>query len=208
MRAEPRRVDARRNRETILRAADEAFTENTGTVALEDIARRAGLGRATVYRHFPDRRALALAVAAEHLAALKLVARQRPPFRELLHAVLAMQVERRSLVRVFRELPERSQRQFTHALIAVLRPAFDEAQRDGTLRRDLQPADLALLFEMLEAALSGGPAPADRAEAVRRLVEVLLDGLFRCGANGGHRGAADRVSVTASAEAPKEKSPP
>ncbi|MGC7101713.1 TetR/AcrR family transcriptional regulator [Amycolatopsis lurida] len=181
--AVPRRVDARRNRETILRAADQAFSEPGETVALEEIARRTGLGRATVYRHFPDRKALALAVAAEHLTALKQVVRQRRSFRELLHTVLSMQAERRALVRLFRELPERGQRQITHALIAVLRPAFDQAQRDGTLRRDIQPADLALLFEMLEAALSGGPAPMDRAEAVRRLVQVLLDGMFTCGAN-------------------------
>ncbi|UJW29573.1 TetR/AcrR family transcriptional regulator [Saccharothrix sp. AJ9571] len=177
--AAPRRVDARRNRETILRAADQAFTENAEVVALDEIARRAGLGRATVYRHFPDRKALGLAVAAEHLAALKKVVRQRRSFRELLQTVLSMQAERRPLVRLFRELPERSQRQFTHALIAVLRPAFDEAQRQGTLRRDIQPADLALLFEMLEAALTSGPAPMDRAEPARRLVEVLLDGLFQ-----------------------------
>ena len=174
--AVPRRVDARRNREAILRAADEAFSEATGVVPLDEIARRAGLGRATVYRHFPDRTALALAVAAHHLTALKRL-RDKGSFRELLQTVLSMQARRRPLVRLFRELPERSQRQYTQALITVLRPAFEEAQRDGSIRGDLEPADLALLFEMLEAALAAGPAPQERTEPAERLVRVFLDGL-------------------------------
>ncbi|MEV4145613.1 helix-turn-helix domain-containing protein [Amycolatopsis sp. NPDC049691] len=167
--AVPRRVDARRNREAILRAADEAFSEEADVV-LDEVARRAGLGRATVYRHFPDRTALALAVAARHLAALKNRARGPEPFRELLRTVLAMQARRRPLVRLFRELPERSRRQYTQALVSLLRPAFEEAQRDGSVRADLEPADLALLFEMHEAALVA-------AEPAERLVRVFLDGL-------------------------------
>jgi hypothetical protein len=88
-----------------------------------------------------------------------------------------MQARRRPLVRLFRELPERAQRQYTHALITVLRPAFEEAQRSGSVRGDLEPADLALLFEMLEAALAAGPAPQERTEPAERLVRVFLDGL-------------------------------
>jgi AcrR family transcriptional regulator len=172
----PRRVDARRNREAILRAADEAFSEDADVV-LDEVARRAGLGRATVYRHFPDRTALALAVAAHHLATLKSQLRGQESFRELLRKILAMQARRRPLVRLFRELPERSQRQYTQALIALLRPAFEEAQRAGSVRRDLEPADLALLFEMHEAALVAGPAPQARTEPAERLVRVFLDGL-------------------------------
>lgn len=171
--AVPRRVDARRNREAILRAADEAFSEDAD-VALDEVARRAGLGRATVYRHFPDRTALALAVAAHHLAAFKLRVRGRESFRDLLRAVLAMQARRRPLVRLFRELPERSQRQYSQALVSLLRPAFEQAQREGSVRADLEPADLALLFEMHEAALLSGLAPREPAE---RMVRVFLDGL-------------------------------
>lgn len=174
--AVPRRVDARRNREAILRAADEAFSEDAD-VALDEVARRAGLGRATVYRHFPDRTALAFAVAAHHLAALKHQVRGQEPFHELLRTVLAMQARRRPLVRLFRELPERSQRRYTQTLIALLRPAFERAQREGSVRTDLEPADLALLFEMHEAALVAGPAPRERSEPAKRLVRVFLDGL-------------------------------
>ena len=177
-----RRADARRNRETILRAADEAFTEDVDEISLHEIAKRAGLARATVYRHFPDRTALGIAVATQHLDWFKYVVaeqlRQHHPFRELLQTVLSMQAERRPLVRLFRELPARHQRQYTAALIAVLRPAFDEAQRDGSLRRDVKPTDLPLMFEMLEAALRSGPSTMDRTESAERLVQVMLDGLF------------------------------
>ncbi|HEY3477356.1 MAG TPA: helix-turn-helix domain-containing protein [Streptomyces sp.] len=174
--AVPRRVDARRNREAILRAADEAFSGDADVV-LDEVARRAGLGRATVYRHFPDRTALALAVAAHHLAAFKNLVRDKESFRELLRAVLAMQAGRRPLVRLFRELPERSQRQYTQTLVSLLRPAFERAQQDGSVRADLEPADLALLFEMHEAALVSGLAPSEPAEPAERLVRVFLDGL-------------------------------
>jgi AcrR family transcriptional regulator len=174
--AVPRRVDARRNREAILRAADEAFSEDAD-VALDEVARRAGLGRATVYRHFPDRTALALAVAAHHLAAFKIQVRGQESFRELLRAVLTMQARRRPLVRLFRELPERSQRQYTQALVSLLRPAFEAAQREGSVRADLEAADLALLFEMHEAALVSGLTPREPGEPAQRLVRVFLDGL-------------------------------
>ncbi|WP_329046172.1 hypothetical protein OG738_30920 [Amycolatopsis sp. NBC_01488] len=103
------------------------------------VPRRAGLGRATICRHFPDRTALALAVAAHRLAAFKNRVRGNESFRELLRAVPAMQARRRPLVRLCRELPERSRRQCTHALVSLLRPAFEEAQRDGSVRADLEP---------------------------------------------------------------------
>ncbi|MEV6823689.1 helix-turn-helix domain-containing protein [Amycolatopsis sp. NPDC051102] len=174
--AVPRRVDARRNREAILRAADEAFSEHAD-VALDEVARRTGLGRATVYRHFPDRTALALAVAAHHLAALKHQVRGQEPFRELLRSVLAMQARRRPLVRLFRELPERSRRQHADALVSLLRPALEEAQRRGTVRSDIEPADLTLLFEMHEAALVSELAAREPTEPAERLMRVFLDGL-------------------------------
>jgi AcrR family transcriptional regulator len=173
----PRRLDARRNREMILRVAGEAFARSGDLVSLDDIARRAGLGRATVYRHFPDRNALGFAVASERLAS---VARrfEGSSFRDLLHAVLRMQVEHRSLVQLFRELPERAQWRYTDALLTVLRPAFRRAQEEGSLRRDFQLTDLPLVFEMVEGALAGGPSAVDRSASTERLVRALLDGLF------------------------------
>src|SRR6058998_1221337 len=56
--ARPKRADARRNYEKILAAAREAFAEGGESTALEEIARRAGVGIGTLYRHFPTRQAL------------------------------------------------------------------------------------------------------------------------------------------------------
>src|SRR5437588_6675915 len=56
--ARPKRADARRNYEKVLSAAREAFAEGGESTALEEIARRAGVGIGTLYRHFPNRQAL------------------------------------------------------------------------------------------------------------------------------------------------------
>jgi AcrR family transcriptional regulator len=67
----PMRADARRNRELLMAAALEAFTERgTDDTSLEEIARRAGVGIGTLYRHFPGRTALLEAVYTDQVAAL------------------------------------------------------------------------------------------------------------------------------------------
>lgn len=66
----PLRADARRNREKILTAAIAAFTESGLETQVEDIARRAGVGVGTVYRHFPTKDALITALAEAHFARL------------------------------------------------------------------------------------------------------------------------------------------
>lgn len=66
--ARPLRADARRNRERIVAAAAEAFAESGLDAQIEDIARRAGVGVGTVYRHFPTKDALVAALAEQHFA--------------------------------------------------------------------------------------------------------------------------------------------
>lgn len=68
--APPMRADARRNYDALLVAADELFTTSGPDVALDEIARRAGVGNATLYRHFPDRRDLLVAVCVSEVKAL------------------------------------------------------------------------------------------------------------------------------------------
>ncbi|OLR92785.1 TetR/AcrR family transcriptional regulator [Actinokineospora bangkokensis] len=174
----PRRVDARRNREAILRAADEAYRTPGVEVTLEEVARRAGLGRATVYRHFADRRTLAYAVAHFHLCALDELARSEITFRELLAAILTEQVARRSLVTVFRDLPTGEQHRLVRALMDVLGPAFRRAQAAGEVRADVEPGDLELVFEMVEGAMETGPRETRRDHPTQRLIKVIVDGLF------------------------------
>src|SRR4051794_24263243 len=66
----PKRADARRNYDQLIAAAREAFTERDQSASLEDIARRAGVGIGTLYRHFPTRAALIEAVYVEEVEAL------------------------------------------------------------------------------------------------------------------------------------------
>src|SRR3954471_15202336 len=66
----PKRADARRNYDKLVAAATEAFTEHGTDASLEDIARRAGVGIGTLYRHFPNRTALMGAVFQGEMNAL------------------------------------------------------------------------------------------------------------------------------------------
>ena len=161
--------------------ADAAFTAGSDVVPLHEIARRAGLGRATVYRHFPNRHELAIAVAAQNIGELRRAVSaaeaERRSFRDLLHHVLSAQAAMRPLAAVIRELPDRDQRQHVDTLIRVLTPPFRRAQVEGRLRHDAEPADLALLMAMLDAGLEAIPVGGDRDAVVRRLITVLLDGL-------------------------------
>src|SRR4029079_17348925 len=66
----PKRADARRNYDKVLAAAREAFAEGGESTALEEIARRAGVGIGTLYRHFPNRQALLEALYVEEVQAV------------------------------------------------------------------------------------------------------------------------------------------
>jgi AcrR family transcriptional regulator len=173
------RNDAMRNRRAILRVAEEAFAQDE-LVPLHEIARRAGLGRATVYRHFPDRQALGVAVAARNLAALRRVVAQPADysFRDLLHMVLTAQTAMRPLVTLFEQLPARDRQRHLQALIGVLTPPFLRAQAEGQLRPGVTPQDLGLVLQMLDAGVKAEAAGAQRHLTAQRLIAVLLDGLF------------------------------
>lgn len=180
----PRRHDARRNREALLQAAEEALSDSSGTVpSFEDIARRAGLGRSTLYRNFADRHELAAAVITEKIQELKdsitAVLDGRRTFRDLLTWVLEVQLEMRPLTALIRQLPEYDQQAVTDRLIRILAVPFHHAQATGELRPDLQPADLFLIFSMLDAAAARGQLSGpDVDPQVTRMVSVLLDGMF------------------------------
>src|SRR5262245_1624337 len=90
------RADARRNRERLITAAREAFTEHGVEASLDDSARRTGVGPGTLYRHFPTREALLAAVYRDDVEALaaraEQMARQYPPV-EALTAWLHLQLD-------------------------------------------------------------------------------------------------------------------
>jgi AcrR family transcriptional regulator len=179
----PQRSDARRNRTAILRAADEALTRGDSPPPLPEIARLAGVGQATVYRHFSDRRTLAVAVMRQQLANLAClvehVGDDPAAFRELLRVVLTSQAEMRPLVAILTELPPDEQRRYADRMLAALLPAFRRGQAAGVVRPDLEPGDLATLLAMVEAAVAEVEHrdAAGRPAALARVVATLVDGV-------------------------------
>ncbi|NUT48643.1 MAG: TetR/AcrR family transcriptional regulator [Saccharothrix sp.] len=171
----PRRSDALRNRAAIIRAAEQLVVRGV-TPSSARVARLTGLGQATVYRHFPDRRALLLTVARKHLGLLTEAAERNADdpaaFRALLGAVMAYQVSMRPLVDELRRFPEPDQRGHARRLLDALRGPFDRSRAAGHLRHDVELDDVLVVLAMLQAAVDRAPDP-------RRVIPVLLDGLFR-----------------------------
>jgi AcrR family transcriptional regulator len=192
------RADARRNRERLLAAARDLFVEQGADVPLEEVARRAGVGIATLYRRFPDRAALTRAVALDVLArvtreARAALAEEPDAFRALrryLHRALDLRIaavmpllEDRLAIEEDAEL--RGARDELGGLYGHM---VGEAQRRGLLRADVGLGDIGLLVIRLARPLPGLlPRSMDDTLAHRHL-DLLLDGL--------------RASSRAGAEAP------
>ncbi|WP_329140381.1 TetR/AcrR family transcriptional regulator [Streptomyces sp. NBC_01476] len=185
------RVDAERNRERLLRAAQCVFAERGLSVPLDDIAARAGVGIATLYRRFPTReelvgaafeaKLLAYAVAAEEALA---VPDPWASFAGFVERICAMQAGDRGftdLVTMSLSSPDRTAELRERAYRAVAR-IIGRAQQAGVLRDDVVVEDLPL---MLLANAGVVHATRDAApHAWRRLLAFLLDG-FRPAASQG-----------------------
>ena len=172
----PRRRDAQRNRSAIVAAATELMLGRHTTVLMPEIARRAGVGQATVYRHFPDRQALTAAVVAHELARLEafVAARADRPaaFRDVLAELLRTQIAMRPLVLHVRRLDRQTRDRYQQRMITTLTAPLRSAQQAGFVRPDLTPADLALLCTMAEGVVeTAGP------DAATRSIDLVLDGV-------------------------------
>lgn len=189
MSADHIRADARRNRERILLAAREVFAEKGADAPLEEIAARAGVGIATLYRRFPERASLVRAVALDlwmRSAAAAERARSEEPdaFRALaryLHRALDLRVAA-VMPAVVPALAEQLapdvelQRANDHSA-AALQALIDAARAEGTLRPDAAFGDVGLLLGRLSRPLpSPLPRPLDDALAHRHL-QLAIDGL-------------------------------
>ena len=178
----PRRRDAQRNRSAILDAACEVMTSQRPVVGMPEIARRAGVGVATLYRHFPDRYALAVAVVTDQIVRLEsFVAANadRPAaFRRILGEILRTQTRMRPLALLARGLDAPARGRLERRILAVLAEPLRRAQEHGYVRRDLVPGDLVLLFTIVEGV-------ADAHAAVDRTIELVLDGICLADRGGG-----------------------
>jgi AcrR family transcriptional regulator len=179
----PRRRDAQRNRSAIIQAASEAMTTQRPAVGMSEIARRAGVGQATLYRHFPDREALTAAVIGYQIQRLETLVAAGPghpaTFRRVLDEMLRTQITMRPLVFLVRRMDVRARRRFESRVIAVLAEPLRRAQEGGHVRVDLVPSDLALLFSMVEGVVEGADGVAAAQAAAGRSIDLALDGVFR-----------------------------
>ena len=171
------RTDASQNRTRILDAARELYTARGLDVTMRAIARRAGLGVATLYRHFPDREALLVAAFEHELADCGRLSEEAladsDPWRALrgvVDHVVRAPTGNRAFVRAFRadsrnevEMGEAGARAMGNITELVRR-----AQESGDLRADFSPSDLALLVQASDSLSATSPA------AARRLVAYLL----------------------------------
>jgi AcrR family transcriptional regulator len=180
------RADARHNRTRLLDAARDVFVELGPRAPLDEVARRAGTGIGTLYRHFPDRQALQRAVVLDALQRTADEARaaldqERDPFRALVRYM------RRVLdIRIAAVIPaligdvdleEEQMRQVRYEGSAVFDDLVAAAHRAGTLRKDVTSADIGLLTVRLSRPLPGGFPREQNDKLAHRHLDLLVEGL-------------------------------
>jgi len=177
------RADALRNRERILEEAKKAFTSEGGDISLEEVARQAGVGPGTLYRHFPTREALLESVyraEVESLAEEERRLTQELPADEALREWMLLFVDYIATKKIIApalnsivggatsELFEYSGKQIK----AAIRTLVSRAVESGDVRADLEPLDL---LRALVGVSNVASAP-DWQQSAKRLVDILLHG--------------------------------
>ncbi len=176
------RKDARLNREAILEAGRELFAESAD-VPMCQVARRAGVGQATLYRNFPDRGALAAEILGERLERIVELAADHEgdpdAFFVLLRGLVDSMAGVYALAELAREDARTDQRIRQNRLVIaeLMKRPLRDAKAAGTLRRDLATADVFLIMSMVRGAMSGAQGVAGRAEAGHRALSLILGGL-------------------------------
>jgi AcrR family transcriptional regulator len=178
----PMRADARRNRQRLLAAARTAFTEHGAEASLDDIARRAGVGSGTLYRHFPTRQALVEAVYRDQVEALCTRGYELldtlPPDDALaawLRALADYVTTKRGLATAMKAIMDDQGSQVfascKQALYAAARALLTRAQETGTVRADADVDDLLRLVHAIAVATEQAP------DGGERLLSLVMDGL-------------------------------
>jgi AcrR family transcriptional regulator len=180
------RADSARNRQSLIDAAKAGFSEVGLNVSLEEIARRAGVGIGTLYRHFPTREAVVEAVyrrEVEQLVNAVPHLLETSPAGEALHQWMHLFVNyiatKRLIAPSLRAAaagrtsapPATPAELITRAISTLLKGAV----RSGDVRKDIDPSDL---LRALVGVSYGNPDAGWEASA-RRLIDILMDGLRR-----------------------------
>jgi AcrR family transcriptional regulator len=179
----PLRADAQRNRDTLLEAAVRAFSQEGPDVTLDAIAKDAGVGIGTLYRHFPTREALVEAAYRNELARLcDIVAdllETMPPdeaTRAWMDRFVDYMTTKRGMADALRALIASGGNPYAHSrdrLTTAITTLLAAAAAAGTVRPDIEPGDVLLSLSGVSLA-AGDPAQRDQA---RRLLDLLMDGL-------------------------------
>lgn len=178
----PRRADAQRNYDLLLAAAKEVFAERGVDAPLDDIAKLAGVGNATMYRHFPTRGDVIVAVFAEEVA--ELCARGEALLGEesavdglfaWLRLFIAHVADKRHLALAIAD--DGGQRSglfgsWHEAMVSTASALVVRAQQEGTVRADVEVLDLLALANGLAVASAG-------TERVDRLLALIRRGAER-----------------------------
>jgi AcrR family transcriptional regulator len=176
------RADAQRNRERILQVAKEAFTKSGAHTNMDGIAKQAGVGPGTLYRHFPTREELLIAVYRTEMeklaAAEQKLAETMPPIEALrawlllfINAIAAKHIIApvlNTLVGDPKKVFEASYAQIQEAIRALVKRAI----KNGDIRMDLDPMDL---LHALVGVANVRSSP-DWQQSARRLVDILIAG--------------------------------
>jgi AcrR family transcriptional regulator len=179
-----RRRDAQRNRALLVSSAREVFAEEGVDARLDEIARRAGLGIATLYRHFPSREALVEAIFLERIEESLAVANEALAeadawvgLTRFLEGMLELQSSDRVLREIFLRYPPGEGRlaEMREQMRLLFRQILERAHSQGVLRDDFSLPDLALVLWSFAPVIDSTAETAPN--AWRRHLHWLLDGL-------------------------------
>jgi AcrR family transcriptional regulator len=177
----PTRADARRNYDLLVTAAREAFAEHGTATSLEEIARRAGVGIGTLYRHFPSRSALLEAVYVDEIQSVcdraYGFADELEPFDALaawLRSFVGYSVSKKTLAGELTEALGKDSEFFQVCKLNVRDAGellLDKAKQAGTVRPELDLMDILRLVGGITMGRDTDPEQADR------LLDIVLAGL-------------------------------
>lgn len=182
--ADRQRRDARDNRAAILDAARELFADSA-EVAMYQVAKRAGVGQGTLYRHFPNRGALVDEILDEFVVRFEVLAAEQDDepgaFFVLLRDLFDGVVDLYGLAVLARKEAETDQHlKRNRARIGeLLERPLEDAKRAGTVRADLDIGDVFLIFAMARGSMEGLPDRAARSAVAQRALALTLDGIAR-----------------------------
>ena len=176
----PKRADARRNYDKLLAAAHEAFNEHGSSASLEEIARRAGVGIGTLYRHFPTRQALLEAVYIGEVEEMSRSAEELvdlDPWDALvtwLHRFVGYAATKRALMDEMLATMDQDNQVFSLCRTAITDAGdmlMRRAQEAGAVRPDTNFTDVGRMVGGISAIRTTDPGQ------IERILDVALDGL-------------------------------